>query len=378
MNQYILKYFAAILIVIAFAKCVKPYNPPALQARNNYLVVDGFINTEANQVTVINLSRTRSISDSVTQTDPELGASIQIVSNDGPTYPLTETGNGNYQSAALQLDNAKTYQLKITTSNGNNYSSDLVPCANAPQIDSLTWQQTGDVHVYLYTHDPANNTRYYKWDYTETWEYKSPLQGYYVVKGNHIYVSDTTDQIDSCWQSDLSSDILTGSSVALSDDVISKAKVATVPQNDEKIFVRYSIFVRQRGITADAYKYWGIVQKNSQDRGGLFDVQPGQLVGNIHCETDPTEPVIGFINASNETSYRIFIDHKELTNWDVGADTCDQKTTPQDPNDWSNYVYSDPDYTVFFFSGHDIVIAQKICLDCTVHGGTNHRPTFWR
>jgi len=377
MNHSIIKYFSLLIIIIPFAECVKPYNPPALQAKNSYLVVDGFINSGANQVTTIALSRTRSISDSTTETDPQLGASIQIVSNDGATYPLTETGNSNYQSAALHLDNTKTYQLKITTSNNHQYHSDLVACTNTPPIDSLTWEQPGDVNIFLYTHDPANNTRYYKWDYTETWEYKSPFQGYYVVKGDHIYVADTTDQIDSCWQNDLSSDILIGSSIALSDDVINKAKIATVPQNDEKIFVRYSILVRQIGISADAYKYWGIVQKNSQDRGGLFDVQPGQLVGNLHSETDPTEPVIGFINASTETEERLFVDHRELTNWNVGADTCDKKSIPKDPNDFTHYYYTDPDYTAFYFSGSDIVIAKKICLDCTVHGGTNHRPSYW-
>jgi hypothetical protein len=377
-DHSIIKYFVLLIAITVFAQCVKPYNPPALQAKNNYLVVDGFINSGANQVSTIILSRTRSISDSVTETDPELGASIQIVSNDGEAYPLTETGNGNYQSAVLNLNTSKTYQLKIATSNSHHYHSDLVACANTPPIDSLTWQQTGDVNIYLYTHDPANNTHYYKWDYTETWEYKSPLQGYYVVKGDHIFVSDTTDQIDSCWQSALSTNILTGSSIALSDDVISQAPIATIPQNDERIFVRYSILVRQRGITADAYKYWGIVQKNSQDRGGLFDLQPGQLVGNVHSETDPTEPVIGFINASSQTEKRLFINHNEVTDWNVGADTCDHKSIPQDPNDFSHYYYTDPDYTAFYFSGSDIVIAQKICLDCTVHGGTNQRPPFWR
>ncbi|HEY1871287.1 MAG TPA: DUF4249 domain-containing protein [Chitinophagaceae bacterium] len=312
MNCSIIKYFS-LFILIAFAECVKPYNPPALQAKNNYLVVDGFINTGANQVTTITLSRTRSISDSTTETDPELGASIQIVSNDGPTYPLTETEKGNYQSAVLNLNTSKAYQLKITTSNSHQYHSDLVACTNTTQIDSLTWEQPEDLNIYLYTHDPANNTRYYKWDYTETWEYKSPLQGVFVVKGDHIFVADETDQIDSCWQSRLSSDILIGSSIALSDDVINKAKIAIIRQNDERIFVRYSLLARQRAITADAYKYWGIVQKNSQDRGGLFDVQPGQLAGNVHSETDPTEPVIGFINASTETEKRLFINHDEIT-----------------------------------------------------------------
>ncbi len=378
MNKLILKYYSAIIIATVFAHCVKPYNPPALQAKNNYLVVDGFINTGANQVTTIILTRTRSISDSVTATNPELGASIQIVSNDGTTYPLTETGNGNYQSAVLNLNISKTYQVKITTSNGHKYSSELVSSAQTPPIDSLSWQQQGDVNIYLYTHDPANNTHYYKWDYTETWEYKSFLQGYYVVKGDHIFVSDTTDQIDSCWQSKLSTNILIGSSIALSDDVINQEPITIIPQNDPKIFERYSILVRQRGISADAYKYWGIVQKNSQDRGGLFDLQPGQLVGNIHSETDLTEPVIGFINASAETEKRMFIDHRELTDWGKSPDTCDQKAIPQDPNDFSHYYYTDPDYTAFFFSGSDIIIAQKFCLDCTVHGGTNHRPSFWR
>jgi len=379
MNQYSLKYFSAIIIVIVFAHCVKPYNPPALQAKNNYLVVDGFINTGANQVTTIILTRTKSLSDFVTATDPELGASIQIVSNDGTTYPLTETGNGNYQSAVLNLNSSKTYQLKITTSNGHKYSSELVSSAQTPPIDSLTWQQQGDVNIYLYTHDPTNSTHYYKWDYTETWEYLSTLQGYFVVIGDHIVFADTTNQIDSCWHSNLSSDILIGSSVALSEDVINKAKVATIPQNDERIFVRYSILLRQRGITADAYKYWGIVQKNSQDRGGLFDLQPGQLVGNIHCETDPTEPVIGFINASTETEKRIFINHNEVTDWDVGPTSCDQLVISQDPNDFSHYYYTDPDYTFFhYITGGGMAIAKKNCLDCTVHGGTNHRPTFWR
>ena len=381
MSRLILKYYSAIISVIVFAHCVKPYNPPALQAKNNYLVIDGFINSGTNQITTIILSRTRSISDSVTEIDPELGASIQIVADDGSTYPLTETGNGNYQSTALNLNTSKTYRLKIATSNGHTYHSDLVTCTNTPQIDSLTWAQPGDVHIYLYTHDPANNTHYYKWDYTETWEYKSPLQSYFVVIGDRIVVSDSTNQIDSCWQSDLSSDILTGSSVALSGDVINKAKLATIPQNDEKIFVRYSISVRQRGISADAYKYWGIVQKNSQDRGGLFDVQPGQLVGNVHCETDPAEPVIGFINASTETEKRLFIDHSEVTDWNVGTDTCGQLVIPQDPNDFSHYYYyTDPNYTFFHYvtSGSGLAIAQKICLDCTVHGGANQRPSFWR
>ena len=371
------KYYLIIFFII-FVDCVKQYNPPVLQAKNNYLVVDGFINAGTNQTTTITLSRTRSISDSVTATEPELNASIQIVSNDGNVYPLSEQGNGIYQSAALSLDNSKSYQLKIKASNGNNYSSALESCLKPPPVDSLTWKQQNDVYVYLYTHDPENNTRYYKWDYIETWQYNSIYQTIYGVKNNLIYKLDTSNEIDSCWKTDISTNILLGTSVNLSEDVINHAKIAIVPFNDEKIYVRYSILVRQWAITPDAYKYWQIVEKNSQDRGGLFDVQPGQLQGNIFSETDPTEPVIGFINASSETESRLFINHKQVTDWGVGPHGCDIITISQDPNIFNYYDYPDTSYAPYHYvTPSGIALSKTTCLDCRTHDGVNKRPLFW-
>lgn len=363
---------------IVFSTCVKPFIPPALQAKNNYLVVDGFINTSPNQITTINLTRTRSITDSTFTTENELGASIQIKSNDGEIYPLTETGNGNYSSAALSLDNSKQYQVLIKTSNGKEYNSDYTNCLQTPAIDSVTWEQPGDVIVYLYTHDDNKNIMYYKWDYEETWQYNSIFRSTWGIdQNNFIHVLHDSDEIDSCWESDLSNQILLGNSVNLSSGVINKAKITTVPFNDLKIFVRYSILVKQHALTGDAYKYWQIVEKNSQDRGGLFDVEPWQLEGNIHAQTDLTEPVIGFVNASSESDYRIFINNRELNGWSTGPNNCDIKTIPQDPHNFQNWYYQDTAWLPYFFSGSDIVITRKICIDCRSHGGTTKRPSYW-
>lgn len=369
--------YKLLVVVLLFARCVKPYTPPVLEAKNNYIVVDGFINTGANQITTITLTRTRNLTDTSTIL-PEPNAFVTIQSSDGSTYPFTERGLGVYQSIALNLSNANTYQLKITTSDGKQYSSDFVECKQTPAIDSLTWEQQNDVSIYLYTHDPANNSHYYKWDYTETWQYNSDLQGVYAVEGNLIVVADSTNQIDSCWQGDESKEILLGSSVSLSEDVISHAKIAVIPQSDERIDYRYSILVKQRAITAEAYSYWQIVQKNSQDRGGFFDLQPAQLVGNLHCDSDPTEPVIGFINASTEQVYRMFISHREVEDWTVGGADCPTITIPKNPIDYRIYDYPDPLYAPYYFvTGDGLVLAKKECLDCTLHGGTNKRPAYW-
>lgn len=377
MNGNIIKY-SLLIFIILLCNCVKPFNPPALQAKNNYLVVDGFINTGANQITTINLSRTKSISDSVFTTEPELNAYVQIVSDEGNIYPLFEEGNGVYQSNALSLDNSKTYQLKIKTSNGKEYTSELQNCLKPPPVDSLSWKQANDVFIYLYTHDPLNTTRYYKWDYIETWQYNSIFQTIYGVKNNLIYKRDTSDQIDSCWKTDISTNILLGTSANLSEDVINHAQIATVPYNDEKIYVRYSILVRQWAITPEAYKYWQIVEKNSQDRGGLFDVLPGQLQGNIHSETDLTEPVIGFINASSKTESRLFINHKQVSEWSTGSHGCDVINISQDPDVFNYYNYPDTSYAPYHYvSPSGIALSRTTCLDCRTHGGTNKRPLYW-
>ncbi len=303
---------------------------------------------------------------------------VQITSNDGAAYPLIEEGNGAYKSGVLNLDNTKSYQVKIRTSNGKEYSSEPQNCLKPPPVDSLSWNQVNDVSIYLYTHDPANNTHYYKWDYIETWQYNSIYQTIYGVKNNLIYKRDTSDQIDSCWKTDISTNILLGTSANLSADVINHAKIAIVPYNDEKIYVRYSILVRQWAVTPEAYKYWKIVEKNSQDRGGLFDVQPGQLQGNIHSETDPTEPVVGFVNASSQTESRLFIHHKQVNNWGVGPHGCDVITISQDPNTFNYYNYPDTSYAPYHYvSPSGIALSKTTCLDCRTHDGINKRPSYW-
>lgn len=378
MKGHNLKYYFLMLIAGMGLQCVKPYNPPVLKSGNNYLVVDGFINTGANQSTTITLGRSRNLTDSTIISQPELNASVSIRSDNGNIYPLVANGDGIYTSAPLNLDNTKTYQLVIATSNGDQYNSDLVAGIQTPAIDSLTWEQPNDLGIYLYTHDPLNKTHYYKWTYTETWQYNSRLSTLYSVANNLIFICDTTNQIDSCWKNGMSTDVLIGSSVALSQDVIDHQQINIIPQNDERLGTRYSMLVTQTGISPEAYQYWQIVQENSQNRGGLFDLQPGQLNGNIHSLSNPNEPVIGFVSVATSQQLRIFITNKELNNWMIDQSDCALTFIPQNSVDFRIYDYEDPEYAPWYFkTDGTIAIAHKECLDCRMHDGINKRPAYW-
>ncbi len=370
------------LIMLATLTCKKAYVPSAIKANNNFLVVDGVINTGANETTTINLNRSVNLTDSTTAGIPELNAQVSIVSSSGTIYPLTDSTNtGIYISVPLSLDISQKYSIAITTSNGHKYSSDFVEVKQTPAIDSLYWDQPNDFNVYVNTHDPNNKTIYYRWDYIETWEHDSQLQTGWGEKNGRIFPLDSTTQQTQCWTTVNSSTITLASTANLGQDLVSRQLINNIPNGDLRLYDKYSILVRQYALTLDAYNYWSIIQKTSQKLGGLFDLQPTQLSGNIHSLTDPNEPVIGFASASSVQQQRLFIYYTNLSNWQHNAIeyTCDTVAIPVNQTDYRIYNYPDTLYAPWYFiTNGPLILASKICLDCTLFGGSNVRPPYWQ
>jgi len=368
--------------LLPFIACRKDYNPSILQTNPNLLVVEGILDGGTGASSTFTLSRTQKIGDSLGSYTPELGARLTILSNNGDTYQLREQGNGIYTSLSLLLDKSEKYQLKIVTQNGSQYLSDLVPVQTAPPIDSLDWQRdqsSGDISVSLNTHDPANNSHYYRWFFTETWEYQSPLIAELVLQNGLLIFADSSNQTSTCWRTDNSTDILLGNSTALSQDLISQAPITTIPHANEKISVRYSILASQYILTQSAYRYWSVLQKNTQNLGSLFDPQPSQLIGNYHSLTNPNEPVIGYLTASSIQQQRLFILRSQVGVWDTIAPACPLKNIPQNSFNFQVYNYTDPAYGPYYFTTFPpgLEISFKTCLDCRLKGGTTQKPSFW-
>ena len=362
-----------------FFSCKKPYDPPALQVDYKYLVVDGSIVSSLDSPTVISLSRTTKLSDSI-KNIPEGGASVSVEEKGGAHFPLNEITVGVYKGVPALLNYNSQYRLRIITNQGDEYLSDFVTVKQTPPIDSVTWEQKKDVNIYLNTHDPSSSSKYYRWDFTETWEYNSSLNADISLEGNMIFYVDQNNQTYNCWMTSYSSQVLTATSIALKSDNISHALITTIPQNSEKIGTRYSILIKQYSITPEAYQYFQLLKKNTETVGSIFDAQPAQLYGNFTCVNDKNKIVIGYITASNVTQQKIFINHNQLTDWnpEITGRSCDIITIGQDPSNNLLYEYPDPEYAPYYFSGCcSIVLARKSCVDCRVKGGVNHKPLYW-
>ena len=374
----------ALSLIVWLMGCKKPYNPPAITGNGSYLVVEGVINSGADS-TIIKLSRTVNVSNKTTA-NPVLNAIVTVENDQNVSFSLTDAGNGNYVSAGLNLDNARTYRLRIKTSDNKQYLSDLVPVKITPPIDSVGYNiinvpDTG-IQVYANTHDPKNSTRYYRWDFSENWQFSAKYPSHYIADGS-IRQRRFDELITVCYSNDLSSDIVLGSSAKLRQDLIYQSPVVFIRFTSEKIEDEYAILLHEYALTADAYGFWENLRKNTEQLGSIFDAQPSQLQGNIHCLTNPAEPVVGYVSACTVSSKRIFIYSSDLPSWTAAYPyQCNIDSTRKGGVTIPDLILNPKLY--YILDGFDTptfpskyTFTTQECADCTIRG-TKTPPPFWR
>jgi hypothetical protein len=287
----------------------------------------------------------------------------------------------------LNLLDGENYRLKIYTSAGKHYISDFVPFKPTPPIDSLNWQRdTTGVSIFVNTHDPSGQTRFYRWEYTETWQYHTYVNTQFDLVDGMLTFRGPKDMIYNCWRNSQSTDIHIGSSGKLNEDLIYQQKLALVPTGSEKLSVYYSILVKQYALTPEAYDYWQTLKKNTEALGGIFDPQPSTLTGNIHCVEDPNEPVLGFVSASSVQQLRLFVNGDIIDAWNyvpyylpclINKDVT-LGISPSDTQTVQEYLLSPNHlYTLWYMDRGLYIIIQNFCADCRDHGGSNIKPDFW-
>ncbi|MFD1142733.1 DUF4249 domain-containing protein [Larkinella insperata] len=378
-----MRKYLSILVSLLIGSCVDPYNPPEVTAPNTFLVVDGFLNGAG--ASTIRLSRTQNLKEGA-KPPAELNATVLVEGENGSSQPFTEQGNGTYTLTDGGLQFGQKYRLRIRTAAGRDYESDYVTIKQTPKIDSVTWQpQAEGLQFYVTTHDPNNQTKYYRWEYEETWEYYSAfVSRVEYLNKTFVYRSEN---VNTCWRSDQSTGIFVGSSTQLTQDVISNFPLVFISNStSNRLKVRYSLLVKQYALTDEAYEFWQNLKKNTESLGSLFDPQPFQPLGNIHGVTDPGETVVGYVSGYSVEEKRVFVQAYELPSWRVPTmyESCVEDTLPLQPTREKSSAFEMaeagfvPIDEVLSMSGQVIGyrMSTAYCVDCRTVG-TNVKPSFW-
>lgn len=376
-----------------FVSCKQRYEPSVPSPIQGYLVVDGFLNNSSDS-TILRLSRTTPlINDYYVDRVGELNAHITVEDEPGNiVYTFVPSNNnGSYAVPGMNLGVNKKYRLRIKTMDGNEYLSDDITVKSNPPIDSIAWYRNDDgVTIAVNTHDPTNSTTYYRWEYTETWEYYTPYNSPFKfisgVNPGHFEIRDSGEFVNHCWKTVNSKELLLASSVSLSQDIISRKKLKTIKANSFELAYKYSIIVKQYALEQEAFEYYVALKKNTEQSGTIFDPQPFTLSGNIHCLTNTEKPALGYLTATNLQAKRIFIDNSEVSPWMDDLFCRPPFTVSRDSFDYFFNKVLYPGIAVGtgiegVYDQYGELIAMKseyeICADCTVRGGITQKPNFW-
>ncbi len=365
-----------IIFIILLGSCISQFIPETKESQE-ILVVEGLL-TDQRGSGIIKLSSSLPLG-TISNAIPVSGSIVTISDDQGTYFQLFETEPGTYVSQSYirgVIGRFYTLHIKTNTPSFNksfNYESLPMEMKPVPPIDNIYYEKVTipdnnkyalpkeGCQIYLDTHDPSNQCKFYRWEYDETWEFRLP----YTVPNNICWVSANSDKIN------------VKSTTALAEARIVKYPLNFISNTTDRLKIKYSALVKQYSLNEDEYLYWEKLKSLSEQVGGLYDLIPSSVSGNLFCTYDPSLKVLGYFSVSAVSSSRIFIkdNFAGIVN-PYNADACVADTIFDGgfiPNlNTTTWVIVDN-----FMPSYKVITYSKECADCTVRG-TNQEPYFWR
>ncbi len=383
-----------ISLLLPVLGCREPFEVE-VPSGNSLLVVDGMITDQPGPY-MIKLSRSSPLGN--TDFPAESGAIVTIETASGQSEILEESMDGYYFTSenGLQGEIGEQYQLTIQTRDEATYQSDWKLLKRSPPMDSVyfTYMEQDSregllqgMQTFVDTQDPTNETRYYRYEWTESWQYRVPYATPFEYLGNdNVRI---IEEKETCWIEVPSTSINIASSIQNDQDIVSQHPILYVTTKTPRLRIRYSLLVNQYALDEEEYFFWKNLKETVDESGTLFDRQPQSITGNLHRVNSP-EPVLGYFSASSVASKRIFIDRSTDVPEEVVVDAtlitlCTSDTYVIDKSATSDAEVFEAiqrglvfhDFWRDFVNITGYIITTVPCSDCTYHGGTTEKPGYW-
>jgi hypothetical protein len=370
-----IKILILFLLLTVTGSCVVQFIPEVDEGRD-FLVVEGLI-TNQNTTCKVRITRASRLGPKNT-ISPVKGCIVTVRDDLGNVNIFREAKNGFYLTDSLTFrgETGREYILNITDA-GHTYESDPMEMKSVPPVDSLyadleynnsysLGKTVPGYQVYLNTGDPTDECRFYRWNFEETWEFRIPYV--YPTIINRI-----------CWKYAFSDKLYLKNASALKENKVTAYPLNFITTETDRLKARYSIMVNQYSLNEEEYLYWEKLQKITGNVGGLYDVVPMSIEGNMHCIDNPDEMVLGYFSVSSVSTKRIFIQN-ELVDFPDFYGKCPADTVPvSEPISALNisvFIIArlndfPPTFGTFY-----VLTNKKECIDCTLNGSIV-MPPYW-
>jgi hypothetical protein len=386
MRSFVQKVFLGSLLLMAC--CIDPVEIKSV-TYDELLIVEGYLSGDTKHHKIL-LSTTSRINER--KVIAEEGASVTIQENNGGIITLTENEPGAYYTPIYAGAPGKTYQLFIETKDGKKYTSSEVKFKATPEIKDIYAEYFNDrgyddngVAIYLDTEDPSGLTRFYRWEFEETYEIKTPFPSNFIwIGGNDVIFRD--QPVDHCWATDSSENIMVATTANLQFDKITKHRLTFIPATSPVMRIKYSLLVRQYALDENGYLFWKMIHDVNETQGSLFDIQTGAVRGNIKADKDASEFALGYFDAGVVAEKRVFFSPADFAASGYKPPkyltVCLEYVPVQITSDKIG-AYMQKNHETMEISeatGAGIVTLEllpKYCCNCT-DKGTNIKPSYWK
>lgn len=389
-------YLAGLLLA---ASCIYPFEPETPPV-DRCLVFEG--NLVIGESSTMSVRLLQPLSGSiVTATDTwNINGEARVECTDGTVINGVPRLRGSNEVAFIfNLTNAsakEAYRVWFTDDETKKvYRSNWMKVEKAPLIERIDFvPDDKNVKVRLTLTGPTDDTRYFCWTYTEDWEIHSdflPLYLYrygvdpYNIRG--LAYEEIQGEYDKyyCWNRASSKELFVADTRDLNSRTLPARQIAEFGRTTPRCQELYCISVTAYGISADRYAYIHHMNEVSNIQGDLFSPNPSAMRGNLRCEQDSTELVLGYVGVCQTTMTRAFF---EGTRYYTGRVDYSVRFFPNlsepleaESNEKGyDYFYmldNRPLYLVADENGDEkMQWAPRRCVDCTVHG-TKNKPSYW-
>lgn len=382
-----------LLLNLIFASCTEEIDFKT-ETFESALVVQANLTNETTLKKIV-LSRTFAFEDD--GPPPESNANVSVTDDLNTIYQFQESAiSGTYFSiTAFSATIGRQYTLNITTSDGRTYQSAAVTLKGGTEIGriyaerTINAQNVDGVSIFLDSYDAANNSKYYRFEYEETYKIVSRYtsdKNFSIGANNQVVLVPKTEEETVCYNTAVSNNIALATTSSFGEDRLSRFPIRFLELENPKIGNRYSILVRQYVISREAYTFYETLRNFSGSESLFSQVQPGFITGNIQSTQNSNEKVIGFFEVATVSEKRIFFNYRNLVMDDIPptpfGGSCEAYRPPISAL-YSLVVSNAIKY--FYTAGADdppelgegpYYVLDSGCIDCRVFG-SNIVPDFW-
>ena len=376
-------HYLAIVLLIALASCIKPYEPEFDNSDIQRVVISGkLLDVAGIQEVDISLSSPLKTISRI----PYEKCTVNLLSSKGKQWTYTEAGDGVYRLIlnAGELDLSISYHIEVETPDHQIIVSAPEIFYENPDVDSIYFSKethaneiTGKEYLGLQflidLKAAETDSRYYLFDVIETSEFHAPrpIEWWYDGVVHHEDPADYSKSL--CWNTQDINDVFVLKTDNLSKNEYIGSKLNFTNNQSQRLQHLYSLNVKQYSISKEAYTYWSQMQINMHQSGGLYNSQPIAPKGNFSNKGNPEREVLGYFMLAKLKEKRIFVSPQNI---DIVDNTCGEPAVLRfglrDISPLMYPAYLDGNQLTYFNR-----LLDKGCVDCTSDGGSTIKPGFW-